>query len=289
MAMLGNGCCRRLARATLLFTAIIAGVVLVTAEPRMALAIDKQEESAAVWNELKPQLFSNRAIKLDTGVIRIEAPKRAQDPGLVPIDLQIDPDKAGAAISTITLVIDVNPSPVVAVIKIGKNSGLRKISTRVRVNDYSFVRAIAETATGELHMAETFVKATGGCGAPSMKNQDEAKATLGVMKLRQFPPLQEAPTSTRREVQLMIRHPNNSGYQMDQLTHYYIPAHFVNNLKVSRNGEMILQMEGGISISEDPNFRFDFVAPSSGEIEAEAVDTAGTTFHDTWPVDTAGL
>ncbi len=289
MRMLVNGCWQRLAGAALLFAAIIAGVFLVAAGPRMALAVDKQQESAAVWNVLKPELFSNRAIRLDAGVIRLEAPKRAQDPGLVPIDLQIDPDKAGGQISSITLVIDVNPSPVVAVIKIGKNSGLRKISTRVRINDYSYVRAIAETATGELHMAETFVKATGGCGAPSMKNQDEAKATLGVMKLRQFPPLQEASTSTRREVQLMIRHPNNSGFQMDQLTHYYIPAHFVNNLKVSRNGEMILQLEGGISLSEDPNFRFDFVAPSSGEIEAEAKDTAGTTFRDKWPVDTAGL
>lgn len=289
MRMLVNGCWQRLAGAALLFAAIIAGVFLVAAGPRMALAVDKQQESAAVWNVLKPELFSNRAIQLDAGVIRLEAPKRAQDPGLVPIDLQIDPDKAGGQISSITLVIDVNPSPVVAVIKIGKNSGLRKISTRVRINDYSYVRAIAETATGELHMAETFVKATGGCGAPSMKNQDEAKATLGVMKLRQFPPLQEVSTSTRREVQLMIRHPNNSGFQMDQLTHYYIPAHFVNNLKVSRNGEMILQLEGGISLSEDPNFRFDFVAPSSGEIEAEAKDTAGTTFRDKWPVDTAGL
>jgi sulfur-oxidizing protein SoxY len=276
---------RNFARAAL-FSPI---AVVLTATPRPALAVDKQEVSTNVWNELRPELFGDRAIRLDTGAIHIEAPKRAQDPGLVPIDLAIDPGKAGGEISAITLVIDVNPSPVVAVIKIGKNSGLRKFSTRVRVNDYSFVRAIAETTSGELHMAETFVKATGGCGAPSMKNQDEAKATMGVMKLRQFPPLEEAAASTRREVQLMIRHPNNSGFQMDQVTRYYIPAHFVNNLKVSRNGEMIMHMEGGISISEDPNFRFDFVAPSGGEIEAVAIDTAGTTFKDKWPVDGTGL
>ena len=289
MRVFTNNWFRSLARVALISTVAAAGFIMVTADPRMALAVDKQEVSAAVWNELKPELFKNRAIKLGTGVIHIEAPKRAQDPGLVPIDLEIDPGKAGGEIATITLVIDVNPSPVVAVIKIGKNSGLRKISTRVRVNDYSYVRAIAETATGELHMAETFVKATGGCAAPSMKNQDDAKATMGVMKLRQFPPREEASASTRREVQLMIRHPNNSGFQMDQVTRYYIPAHFVNNLKVSRNGEMILQMEGGISISEDPNFRFDFVAPSGGEIEAEAIDTAGTVFRDKWPVNAVGL
>lgn len=289
MSILANYYRRRLVQAALVSAMATAGVMLMPAGPQTVFAADPQEISTAVWNDLKPELFGNRVIALDTGAVLIDAPKRAQDPGLVPIDLQIDPDKAGGEISTITLVIDVNPSPVVAVIKVGKNSGLRKISTRVRVNDYSYVRAIVETATGKLHMAQTFVKATGGCGSPSMKNQDEAKMTMGVMKLRQFPPLEEVSASTRREVQLMIRHPNNSGFQMDQVTRYYIPAHFVNNLKVSRNGEMILHMEGGISISEDPNFRFDFLAPSSGEIEAEAIDTAGTVFRDKWPIDAAGL
>jgi sulfur-oxidizing protein SoxY len=176
-----------------------------------------------------------------------------------------------------------------AVFKLGEASGVQKISTRVRVNDYSYVRAIAETATGELHMAETFVKATGGCSAPAVKNPAEAKATLGVMKLRQFPPSAGAPASVRRELQLMIRHPNNSGFQMDQVTRYFIPPHFVRDLKVSQDGVMILQMAGGISISEDPNFRFDFIAKGGSEIEVEATDTDGLVFRDHWPVEATGL
>ena len=63
-----------------------------------------------------------------------------------------------------------------------------------------------------------------------------------------------------QELQLMIRHPNNSGLQRDPLTQYFIPAHFVQTLSISQADRPILSMEGGISISEDPNFRFDFTA-----------------------------
>ena len=44
-------------------------------------------------------------------------------------------------------------------------------------------------------------------------------------------------------------------------------------------------MEGGISISEDPNFRFDFNAHGSGDIKVDAVDTDGKDFRDSWPLD----
>ena len=48
-------------------------------------------------------------------------------------------------------------------------------------------------------------------------------------------------------------------------------------------------MEGGISISEDPNFRFDFKAHGNSEIRVEATDTDGKVFTGHWPLQTAGL
>jgi sulfur-oxidizing protein SoxY len=156
----------------------------------------------------------------------------------------------------------------------------------VRVNDYSWLRAIAETGSGELHMTQTFVKASGGCSAPAVKNTDEAMASMGKMKLRQFP---EPAMSKIQELQLMIRHPNNSGFQRDPITQYFIPAHFVQKLSISQDDKLILAMEGGISISEDPNFRFDFKANGAGEIKVEATDTDGKVFQDQWPLEAAGL
>ncbi len=271
------------------FAAVVAGVVMGASLSGTTWAQTAQEVSVEAWASLKPDVFGNRPIQVDTGVVQIMAPKRAQEASLVPIDIQIDPAKAGGTITSITLIIDVNPSPLAAVFQFGENSGVTKLSTRVRVNDYSYVRAIAETTTGELHMAEAFVKASGGCSAPAVKNQDEARASLGVMKLRQFPPQEGTSANARRELQLMIRHPNHSGFQMDQVTRYFIPPHFVNKVKVSQDGLLVLNMEGGISISEDPNFRFNFIAKSGGEIEVEAADTDGQVFRGKWPVEATGL
>ncbi len=269
--------------------AIFVGAVMAACLPGPAWAQKAQAASAEIWDGLRTEVFGDRPIQVDTGVVTVIAPKRAQEAGLVPVDIQIDPAKAGATVTSITLIIDVNPSPVAAAFTLGKDAGVTHLSTRVRVNDYSYVRAIAETSSGELHMAETFVKASGGCSAPAAKNQDEAQASLGVMKLRQFPPQAGTPASTRRELQLMIRHPNHSGFQMDQITRYFTPAYFVRDVTISQGGVTILKMESGISISEDPNFRFDFTANGGGDIEVEAIDTKGLVFRDSWPVAAAGL
>ncbi|MER9103393.1 MULTISPECIES: quinoprotein dehydrogenase-associated SoxYZ-like carrier [unclassified Mesorhizobium] len=269
------------------FVAIILAIGTLLGSSGTASAQQTTASSDRIWQDLKVDVFGDRAILVDTGVVRIEAPKRAQDAAIVPVDIYLDPAKAPDGIKSVTLIIDANPAPVAATFQLGKDAGVTHLSTRVRVNDYSYLRAIAETQGGQLHMAQTFVKASGGCSAPAVKNQDEANATMGQMKLRQFPP-KETMTKTE-ELQLMIRHPNNSGLQRDPLTQYFIPAHFVQKLSISQAGQPILSMEGGISISEDPNFRFDFTVHGNGEIQVEAIDTDGKTFRNQWPLETAGL
>lgn len=244
--------------------------------------------SNELWNGLKTDVFSNKPIQENTGLVSIEAPKRAQDAALVPVDIRIDPAKAPNGIKALTLIIDVNPSPVAATFEFGDKSGVTHLSTRVRVNDYSFVRAIAETPDGQLHMAETFVKASGGCSAPAVKNQDEARATMGQMKLRQFAQ-KDSVDGKAPELQLMIRHPNNSGLQRDPLTQYFIPPLFIHQLSVMQGDRKIFSMEGGISISEDPNFRFNYRPDGNSPIRVQAADTKGNKFQDQWPLETTGL
>jgi sulfur-oxidizing protein SoxY len=250
-----------------------------------AEAQQTQASSDRIWESLKGDVFGDKAIQTDTGLVRIEAPKRAQDAALVPVDIYLDPAKAPDGVKSLTLIIDVNPSPVAATFQIGKDAGITHLSTRVRVNDYSYLRAIAETPDGALHMNKVFVKASGGCSAPAVKNMDEALKTMGQMKLREF----AAEGAREPELQLMIRHPNNSGLQRDPLTQYFIPAHFIQNLTIAQGDQPLLSMEGGISISEDPNFRFDFKAHGNGEIRAEATDTEGKVFDGHWPLKSAGL
>jgi sulfur-oxidizing protein SoxY len=225
-----------------------------------------------------------------TDVIAIEMPYRAEDAAIVPVTLRT---KLSAGdnrhVLTITLVIDQNPAPMAAKFELGPDANVSQISTRVRVNNYTNVHAVAELSDGKLYVTKTYVKASGGCSAPAAKNADEAKNKLGQIRYRQFARPSQGPVSGAREAQIMIGHPNNSGLQMDQVTQLYIPAFFVNELRLWQDDRPVLAMEGGISISEDPNIRFTYVSNGAKVFRAEAKDTAGHVFQHEWKLDDSGI
>ena len=229
------------------------------------------------WPGLKAELFQNRDLAAAEGVIALEAPVRAEDAAIVPMTLRFaKPD----AVKTATLVIDQNPMPMAAAFTLGPDAGVDFIATRVRVNSYTNVHAVAETRDGGLHADVKFVKAAGGCSAPAVKDQDEARAHLGQMKYREF----KSSVPTRREAQIMIRHPNNSGMQMDQLTRLYIPAHYIDRVEVRQGAALIFSMEGGISLSEDPNFRFSYAPNGARTMSVVAHDNKGNEYKAEWPI-----
>ncbi|MGH6713208.1 MAG: quinoprotein dehydrogenase-associated SoxYZ-like carrier, partial [Bradyrhizobium sp.] len=139
------------------------------------------------------------------------------------------------------------------------------------------------------YVTKTYVKASGGCSAPAAKNADEARNRLGQMRYRQFARPGQGPVSGTREAQIMVGHPSHSGLQMDQVTQLYIPAFFVNQLRLWQDDSLVLAMEGGISISEDPNIRFSYVSNGAKRFRAEAKDTEGHIFQKEWKVDDSGI
>jgi sulfur-oxidizing protein SoxY len=134
-------------------------------------------------------------------------------------------------------------------------------------------------------VVKTYVKASGGCSAPASKSADEAKAGLGQLRLRQFARAADTRSNKLREAQLMIRHPNNSGLQMDQISRLYTPAYFVHQVKIWQGDELLLAMEGSIGISEDPNIRFTYVPTGTQAFRAEVVDTDNRAFKGQWPFE----
>jgi sulfur-oxidizing protein SoxY len=256
----------------------------------LAVPAARTEEAYDPWPGLVQDIFSNRAMNDGGDVIGIEMPTRAEDAAIVPITLRskLSPGD-GRRIRAITLVIDRNPAPMAAKFELGPDANVSEISTRVRVNNYTDVHAVAELSDGQLYVSKVYVKASGGCSAPAAKNAEEANSRLGQMRYRQFVKADEAPASRIREAQIMIGHPNNSGLQMDQVTQLYIPAFFVNELKLWQDDSPVLSMEGGISISEDPNIRFAYVSNGAKRFRAEAKDTDGHVFRNEWDVEKAGM
>jgi sulfur-oxidizing protein SoxY len=240
------------------------------------------QPSEETWNSIKADIFKNRPIEDGAGLVVLDAPRRAEDAALVPIGMHITlPTDDKRTLRAFTLVIDENPAPVAGTFTIGPHADVTSISTRVRVDSYSYVRLIAELSDGKLYGVKAYVKASGGCSAPAASNADAAKSELGKMKFRTF----HAEADALPEAQLMLRHPQNSGLQMDQLTRLYIPPFFIDNLKVWQGDDLVLTLDGGISIAEDPNIRFNYKPNGAPSFRVEAVDTSKHVFRDEWTID----
>ncbi len=263
--------------------ALVAAVYF--AGPPAAYA-QAEQPSEETWNSIKGDIFKNRPILDGSGLVILDAPRRAEDSAIVPIGMRVNlagDDKR--TLQSLTLVIDENPAPVAATFTIGPRSGVTSISTRVRVNSYSYMRLVAELSDGQLYGVKTYVKASGGCSAPASSNSDATKAMLGQMKFRTFRPEGDA----RSEAQIMLRHPQNSGLQMDQLTRLYVPPFFIENLKIWQGDDLVVAMDGGIAISEDPNIRFNYRPNGAAGFRAEAIDTSKNQFKDEWSIEKSML
>ena len=252
-----------------------------------ASAADNPLQASARWDDMKRDVVGEAEVLDGSDLLALEAPYRAHDAALVPVTIT---ELAGSDedFVRLILVIDENPAPVAAEFEVGPAMGEIALETRVRVNAYSNVRVLAETADGELYMVGRFVKASGGCSAPALKDPDAALAGLGKMKMRLFEAAagaEERLAEGRPEAQVMVRHPNYSGLQMDQVTQLYIPAHFVDDLTVKLGDELVFRMSGGISISEDPNVRFAFRDNGAEHFAVEAHDTDGAAFGQSFPVE----
>jgi sulfur-oxidizing protein SoxY len=263
--------------------AAMAAIALGAAGSAVSAAEDAVDDP---WPGLVRDAFNSRTIEDGNGLLALDLPSRAEDAAIVPLTVRTTlPAGDARRVNAITIIIDRNPAPVAATFKLGPHAGTSSISTRVRVDSYTNVHAVAELSDDKLYGVAAYVKASGGCSAPALKNADEATANLGQMKFRQFANTGEAPAGKMREAQIMMRHPNNSGLQMDQVTRLYVPAFFVRELRVWQGDDLVLFMDGGISISEDPTIRFNYAPNGAKAFRAEAIDTENHVFTSTWSVD----
>jgi len=253
-------------------------LVLLAGNAAAQLKSGDNPEASEIWRKVRASLFAGRTIAAASGeLVTIEAPARAEDAAIVPIAVSTRlPAGDPRRVVKLYLIIDNNPSPIAAVFDFARGSGQADIETRVRVDEYTHVRAIAEFSDGGLVMATRFVKASGGCSAPPGKDPQAALASLGKMRLRVDGELRRGQPAL---AQLMISHPNHSGLAMDQSTRQYTPAHFVRRVVVSYAGEPVMSADLDFAISENPNFRFHFVPQGDGELKAEVVDTQDLRFE----------
>src|SRR3954452_5771183 len=186
------------------------------------MAEDLPDPETAIWAALKRSLFEGRPMHEGAAsIVELDAPARAEDAAVVPIAIRTKLEqKPDRYVKRLYLIVDNNPSPLAAVFDLSVASGRADIETRIRVDQYTWVRAVAELSDGTLAVDRRFVKASGGCSVAPGADAASA-ARLGRMRLA----VDESAYNEATLAQLIISHPNDSGLAMDQLTRLYPPAY----------------------------------------------------------------
>lgn len=247
----------------------------------------QQQSEVDIWQTLlRPEYFGSREIQEGKTLVELRIPLRAEDSGVVPISINAKiPQTPARYIKTMYVFVDKNPKPLAGKFHLTTEMGRADLAMRLRIDQFTNVRVVAETNTGELYMDTGYTRASGGCSEPPpFLKLKEAKQRIGQMKFRSKAGTGEDNAALAH---LLISHPNITGLQLDQRTRAFLPAHYVTQVVVKFNDRHIMTAETDISISEDPSFRFFFQPRGGGTLTAEMTDSKGTQVTRSFEVDGA--
>jgi sulfur-oxidizing protein SoxY len=223
---------------------------------------EAQQPSSSAWDYLRAKYYGDKTMGVvDETYMSLEVPANTPDAASTPLTLRFADDDH-RRIKRVRVFIDNNPSPLVATFEFS-SVPVTEINMSVRVDRFTSVRAIAETADGGLEMRSSWVKASGGCSAPP--SAATGSGALGEIRLRS--------SADGKSLQVGIRHPNASGFQMDPRTGDPIPPHYISHIRVNAGGTELLDAETGISVSENPALRITSDKPLALPVTVDAVDS----------------
>jgi sulfur-oxidizing protein SoxY len=118
------------------------------------------EEIARILNRIS----GGRPIR--RGHVSLDMPVVAEDGRVVPVMIETDlPMTADNYVKAVHLIVDHNPDPLLAAFHLTPALGAVSLSTRIKMKRTTWVRAVAQTSTGELWADYSRVRVTlNGCG-----------------------------------------------------------------------------------------------------------------------------
>lgn len=234
------------------------------------------------WPFLREQTFQSRSINDSNPYVKLYTPQQVPDAAQVPVSIRLSPELI-SNLKKLYLIIDRNPDPYAMEINFfdgfrdAKTFNEHAIYTRVRVNDFSTIRAIAETMDNHLFMSTSYVSGSGGCSAPSASSNKDILANMGNIKVKTIKDTNMS--DNWHQIGIRIQHPNYTGMQMSGTDdNSLIPAKYIKDITVNYDQTPLMLIQSGITISENPSFRFNLISDGDGKINIEAIDSDGAVY-----------
>ena len=240
------------------------------------------------WMSLRALMFGDRPIHTgDSSQVAIHVNKNIDDASTVPIEIESRSQQSREDfIKKLYLIVDQNPIPTAVALDLSPSNGKLHFSTRLRIEKFTYIRAIGEMSSGELHMASAWVEVAGGCSAPGGKNTG-IDPYLGKMKFKmanyrntfkgengeQFYRVQ---IDKPNVVKVQVRHPNESALAADMDAERN--PNFIEELNITYNAKTLVSGKINFSISDNPAFKFHFSPHDEGQLVVSVKDTHDNTF-----------
>lgn len=202
------------------------------------------------WTDIRQKYLGAASVSFDQRV-KVSGPSVAEDSMNVPVGVRIEGIEG---IQRVLVVADLNP--IVKVLEFFPRGALPVLHFRMKLQQGSPVRAMAQTADGAWHVGGVWIDAAGGgCTAPSVgRSAANWTETLGQVQARIWPGAEQS------RIKLNIMHPMDTGLAPG------IPAFYIERLSLrdGTNREW-MALDTFEPVSENPVFSFDFPgAPPSG-------------------------
>lgn len=195
------------------------------------------------WTELRRAYLGAAPVVFDPRV-KVSGPQVAEDSMNVPVGVRIE---GLDGVRRVIVIADLNP--IVKVLEFQPRGALPALHFRMKLQQGSPIRAMAQTADGTWHVGGIWIDAAGGgCTAPSVgRSAANWTQTLGQVQARIWPGEQQS------RIKLNIMHPMDTGLAPG------IPAFFIERLVLrDADGRDWMSLDTFEPVSENPVFSFDF-------------------------------
>lgn len=202
------------------------------------------------WPDLRQRYLGADKVVFDPRVV-VSGPAVAEDSMNVPVGVKIQglPD-----VKRVMVIADLNP--IIKVLEFSPQGAAPSLHFRMKLQQGSPIRAMAQTADGVWHVGGIWIDAAGGgCTAPSVgRSAPNWSATLGQVQAKIWP------GEGQSRIKLSIMHPMDTGLAPG------IPAFYIERLSLQDNaGREWMMIDTFEPVSENPVFSFDFPGtPPSG-------------------------